>query len=307
MKRLLAGLVLLAGAALILTGVDGWARLATDGQHWLTDMRQRYPGGGDALLFMAGVVLVAILFLRLVWLSQDRRDRADTYRRVYGRPAPRQPGRLSLAYAAAVSLPGSLADRAWSKRARPAVRPITDADLDADSLDRWQAAVLDDPLPEPVNVGVRWAPAVVEATWPEPLHPRLTDYATGPLAPQPLPPVREVARYDPTLLSAPTYAHRAAEWLSDMRDGVEVYDEDGHARETIGSLYARNGREVPRTFYDALAGAYRAYQDIVEAVEPVSPAPRHALGRARGTDTQRALWTQDTGSFPIVREMAGAR
>lgn len=159
------------------------------------------------------------------------------------------------------------------------VRPVTDAELDAaaDDLDGWEAEVYTDTASV---AAVDPAPA-----WPQPLHPRLTDYATGALAPCPLP-VRDVVPYDPSRLSPQTYAGLAAGFAADMRDGVHVYDEDTHARQVLDSMYQ------PRDWIDAL---------------PVSPAPvgrvRRALGVNPGTATQRARWEADTGAYPVVREL----
>lgn len=184
------------------------------------------------------------------------------------------------------------------------VREISDeekadaaAELDAETiadLDAWEADILADPLPEldavpptapapahrePAAAGT----AVVGVPWPQPLHPRLTDYAVSAPAQCPLP-----ARWDPLKLTAQTYANRAAEFAHDMRDGVEVYDEDTYAEGVIRRM--------------------RSYVDAPVSPAPWMPAehrPRHALNSAPGTATQRALWEHDTGAWPVVRELTG--
>lgn len=112
--------------------------------------------------------------------------------------------------------------------------------------------------------------------WPQPLSPRLTDWAVSAAAPAPLP-----ARYwlgdSRPIAEVESYAGAAAWFGSDMRAGVDVTDDT-----------------------------------VVDAIVPVSGGPRHAWGTSCGTDAQRrdptfTAWEQSTGAWPIVtRELVNA-
>lgn len=159
----------------------------------------------------------------------------------------------------------------------PAVRRITAAEMDAES-DRMHDELRRTPA---LPVAVR--------EWPQPWpgSQRLVDYAVAAPEPCPLParmplPTRPIAEVD-------TYLGSAAWFGNDMRAGVDPADE----------YYAAIARSLSRG-------------EVVEGVEPVSPAPRHAWGRCPGTRTQRldprfTSWEESTGAWSVVsRELVGA-
>lgn len=179
--------------------------------------------------------------------------------------------------------------------------------IDIAELDEWADAILADPLPENTQPIAAMAPesglATVHdgesASAPEVEHesshaavevwqPRVSplehyERATASLM--------RIPGYLPDPFHAQTYAGRAAMLAADLRDGRPVYDEDAYATHVL------QGLSRPQAYVDA----------------PVSPAPwmepehrpRHALGTAEGTKTQRHLWQQDTGAWPVVRELTG--
>lgn len=195
------------------------------------------------------------------------------------------------------------------RRERPAVRPITDADLDAVAadLDAWEAemyANLDAALPESwvkaegkADIGV---PAPLDLPQPVPSEPRHAQKTTplmhkrdlADFAPQPVRPGQAVAvvEYTPLTPTWWSYGADAAATRAAMLAGQPLHDEQAHAGNVLRSL------SRPRDYVDAM---------------PVSPAPvgrptSHRWGVAEGTETQRTnpafvSWEQPTGALPIVR------
>jgi hypothetical protein len=143
------------------------------------------------------------------------------------------------------------------------IRRVSRADMDAEA-DRIEAELRTNAMPAAVR------------EWPQPLHPRLTDYATSAAAPAPLPP-----RY----------------WLGDPKPIAEALTYAGAAA-WFGS--------------DARAGQWVSDDTVLDAIVPVSGGPRNAWGSNRGTDTQRedpafTAWEEATGSWPVVtRELVGS-
>lgn len=188
----------------------------------------------------------------------------------------------------------------FARRERPAVRDITDADLDAAAadLDAWEAemyANLDAAMPDSwaraagkANMGVPAPVPVPVKLWPQPQHARLTDYAVSAAAPQPLPPRNEVAVVEraPSPVNWWAYNATAADTRAAFLDRRPLHDEQAHAGSVLQSL------SRPKEYIDA----------------PVSPAPvgAHRLGSARGAQAQRARWDEATGAFPVVRQLEGA-
>jgi hypothetical protein len=150
----------------------------------------------------------------------------------------------------------------WQDDVMKDIRRVSRADMDAEA-DRIEAELRTNAMPQAVR------------EWPQPLSPRLTDYATSAPAPAPLP-----MRYylgDPKPMAAADSYTGAAAWTAES---------------------FRSGRPLPT--------------DVLDAIVPVSGGPRHAWGSNRGTDMQRTdpafvAWEENTGAWPVItRELINA-